>query len=282
MSGKALIVGAGPVGESTALRLRELRWDVRVTSRDPKLSRPRLTGVPISRFDLQSDDIAPLLEGVDLVVMTPILTLSTRAAPALGGRRVIAFSSNNVAIDPDAPVYRAIAEAERAFLASAPQTLILRPTLIYGHPHLKTLTRIMRWAQKWPVLPLPGTGRARQQPVFHDDLGRAAAALAQTDVRGAIFTLAGPDIVSMRDLFARIAAAVGKAPTIAPLPAWALNLGASALGPRFPFDRDQIARLERDRIACPQTPLPDGLAPRTDLSGGLAQLAAALARQPAR
>ncbi|HWA01175.1 MAG TPA: hypothetical protein VG841_12760 [Caulobacterales bacterium] len=279
MSGGALVVGAGAVGEGAALALRAAGWRVRATSRNPQAERPRLkqAGVDLATFDLTTDNIAPLIADMDAVVLTPPLSLSIGAAPALAGKRVIAFSSNNVALDAQSPVYRALAAAEEELRGRIPTSVILRPTLIYGDPRLATLPSVMRWAKRRAVLPVPGSGRALQQPVFHEDLGRIAAALAQSDAHaGATFALGGPDVLSMRALFERAASAVGARPLIVPAPAWALRLGASLMGARFPLDAAQIARVEQDRVAVAQTPLPDELRPQTTLRDGLARLAAAL------
>ncbi|HVY86874.1 MAG TPA: hypothetical protein VG943_17205 [Caulobacterales bacterium] len=273
-------MGAGAVGGAAALALRAAGWAVRATSRNPAPPRPLLqeAGVEIVRFDLAYDDIAPLLDGVSAAILIPPLTLSARVAPALQGRRVIAFSSNNVALDPNAPVYRALRDAETELRRHAPGAIVLRPTLIYGDPRLPTLPQVMRLAMRTPVLPVPGSGRALQQPIFHEDLGRVAAQLAMGETQGgATFAIGGPDIVSMRVLFAKTAKAVGAHPFLVAAPSVLLRAGRVVLGSRFPFDAAQIARVNQDRIAIEQTPLPEMLKPRVTLDKGLARLAAALA-----
>ncbi|MES1156534.1 MAG: hypothetical protein ABUL73_02030 [Alphaproteobacteria bacterium] len=278
----ALVIGAGAVGESAALHLRTAGWNVTATMRRDHAdvaARLEATGVRVARFDLERDSIEVLLSpDVAAVVLTPILSLSVGAAPRLTKvQSVIAFSSNNVAIDPTALTYVKLAAAEAELCRHVPHATILRPTLIYGDPRLRTLPSIMRWARALPVLPVPGSGRALQQPVFYDDLGRAASSLAQSSAyAGTTFALGGPDVVSMRALFEAAARAAGAKPLLMPTPRWALLFGAALFGSRFPFDAAQIARVETDRVAGPQTPLPPELAPRTTLADGLAKLAAAM------
>jgi len=280
---RALVIGAGAVGESTALHLRAAGVDVVATMRrnhHEAQVRLKAAGVETARFDLEGDVLAPLLAGVDAVVLTPALTLCVRLAPALRNvARVIAFSSNNVALDPGAPTYVKLAAAEAELRTQAPHAVILRPTLIYGDPRLPTLPSIMRWARRWPILPVPGSGRALQQPVFYDDLGKAAATLARSGAHeGATFALGGPDIVSIKALFQAAACAVMASPAIVPAPRWMLSVGAALLGSRFPLDAAQIARAEKDRVVFPQTPLPADLTPRTSLQDGLSALAHTLGR----
>src|SRR5690606_39772229 len=109
-------------------------------------------------------------------------------------------SSNNVAVHPEAATYRLLGAAEAALRARHGDVAIIRPTLIYGEPRLQTVAQLMRRARAWPLLPLPGSGRALTQPVFYGDLGRAAAVLAEQGEGGG-FAGGGPDLVSLRELW---------------------------------------------------------------------------------
>jgi NADH dehydrogenase len=170
-----------------------------------------------------------------------------------------------------------MAAAEQRLRAHFPQAAIVRPTLIYGDPRLPTLTRLMRMARRSPLLPLPGSGRARVQPVFHADLGDLAAGLARPDAPSGVFAAGGPDIVTMRELYAAVAAAADAKPLIAPLPRLALSFAAAL----DLLSDEQAARAEYDRVAIVQDALPAGLAPRTGLREGLARLFSALAAEGA-
>jgi uncharacterized protein YbjT (DUF2867 family) len=278
---RAIIVGAGgAVGESAAMHLRAAGWSVSAAMRRVHAeasARLRAAGAEIVQLDLE-DDPRGRFDGADAVILTPILSLAVRAAPALANvPRVIAFSSNNVAIDPGAPTYVALAAAEAELRAVLPHAIILRPTLIYGDPRQTALARLITWARRAPILPVPGSGRALQQPVFHDDLGRIAAALAQGSAHeGATFALGGPEVVTMRALFQAVVRAAGLPAIVTPTPRWLLAAGLRLMGERFPFDAAQIARVEEDRVAMVQTPLPIEFKPGTILRSGLARLVEAM------
>lgn len=263
------------MGEATARALLAGGWWVSAsmhTVREDVRERLAKAGARVLMQDVRRADWRDAAEACDALIFCTHLKLTMQAigtsAPA---PRIVAFSSNNVAIHPDAETYRALAEAENALRAVSPCAAIIRPTLIYGDPRLPTMPRLLRMARSWPIIPMPGSGRALAQPVFHEDLGRLAAGLAESG-EAAIFAAGGPDIVSTRALFELARRITGGRGVIAPVPAPVLSL----LSLTGRFSAEQTARAERDRLAIAQTPLPMQLAPSTPLSVGLARLYAAM------
>jgi NADH dehydrogenase len=264
----ALVVGAGgAVGEAVAHALLDVGWRVTATMRRlhaPAAARLAARGVRLLPLALEAPaGLARDLAGVSGVVFAPILTLSVKAAPLVaqaGVERAVFFSSNNVAVDPGDPIYAALAEAEREALAILPQA---------------TLPRLMRLMRRTPVFPVPGSGRALQQPVFHKDLARAAAAaLLLEEAVGKIYAIGGPDQLSLAALYRAVARAAGGPQVILPTPVWLLNLARRFVS--VPLDAAQLKRVEEDKRAVPADPPPPELAARTPLAEGLTQLAADL------
>ena len=225
-------------------------------------------------------------------MLTPILTVSgpaARAALAAGARGVVAFSSNNVAIDPDAAVYAALRREEDALAAHATGWRLIRPTMIYGHPADGNLSVLLRRARRWPALPLAGSGKARQQPIHIDDLAALAGACALADGTGdaedapRMVTAAGPSIVTMRELYDAVGRAAGRSPPVAALPRRPLLFAAHAargLGLAFPLSPAQVARAEMDKLPPADAVAPSGWRAEITLEDGLARLAAALDPAP--
>jgi nucleoside-diphosphate-sugar epimerase len=214
---------------------------------------------------------------VEAAILAPILTVSARAAPALaaaGVSRAVFFSSNNVAIDPEAPIYAALAAAEAQVRGVLPSAAVLRPTMIYGHPGDGNLARLIGVMRRWRIAPIPGSGAALQQPIHADDVGRAAvAALGEQACAGATFALGGSVVLTLHDLYRACAQAIGQSVLtprvpVAPLVPLARLAGLGAA---------QFARIERDKTAHGPVP-PPALAPRLPLQEGLARLARQLAR----
>lgn len=282
MSKHAIVFGAGgAVGEAAAHALIARGWRVTASlhaQREDVAARLRENGAVVRYDDLEAGgDWATAAEGCDALVFATHLRLTNFALDRLGAppNRVVAFSSNNVAIQPEAPAYAELAEAERSLRVRHPGAAIIRPTMIYGDPRLPTLTRLMRMARTWPFLPLPGSGGALIQPVFHEDLGRAAAWLADFDIAGT-FAIGGPDAVTMRALYRAISRAARRRPNIVTVPGLALRLASPVLAALNLYTSAQTLRADRDRLPAKQTPVPPEIAAKVGLKEGLARLAQAL------
>jgi nucleoside-diphosphate-sugar epimerase len=276
VSGGALVVGAGgALGEAIVRELASNGWQVTASMRAlnaPPRTRLAALGVELVRCDVLTDELWPsLATGRDVIIFASRLEISLAALKRLAQapQRVVAFSSNNVALDPGAETYRAIQAAEIELRALAPTCAVIRPTLIYGDPRLVTVTRLMRWARGL-CMPLPGHGRALMQPVFHEDLARIAAGLAAAEAPSGVFAAGGPDVLSMRALYEAVRHAANGNALIAPIPAALLKMLAPLSGGVFSVE--QAARADQDRIAVAQDALPAALEPRTPLSEGLAHL----------
>jgi NADH dehydrogenase len=282
---RMLVIGAGgAVGEAIAHALAAAGREVVAAMRsDHPAAAARLAsaGAVVRKLNLDCDrDLESAFENVGGAVLTPILTTSVRAARRIAGAglgSVVFLSSNNVAVDPANPVYAALKDAEGQIREALPNAAILRPTLIYGDPRLPALSRLIRFLQRSPIVPIPGSGRVLQQPIFYEDLAAAAAALAQDpSLGGKTFAVGGPDIVSRREMFLLLSRLLGGVRV--PVPAPTLLLKALRAVAPLPLDSAQIARLNADRIVVPVDPAPTALAPRVGLEEGLGRLIAELTR----
>lgn len=272
---RVLVSGASSVlGADIADRLRREGHAVTATARRPRRADS------IDRLDLTDEAaVRSAAKGHDAAVLCPILTTSAPAARWLaeeGLERFVLFSSNNVAVDQQSPVYAALREAEATLPVGS---ITLRPTMIYGHTADENLSQLMHTARRLGFLPCPGSGKALQQPVFVQDLADAVSAALSGDVPPGTYAIGGPDVVSARDLFSAVLASVGKSRSavitlpLAPLRAVA-KLARQAKIP-FPLTQEQLARFEQDKRASGQG-LP-GFTPKTGIGEGLARLAQDLA-----
>lgn len=262
---RAVVVGvASPLGAQIARGLAEREIAVIGTSR----RRIEATGWRESRtFDLSAlEGASSLFADADLAVLTPGLTLSRRALPALveaGVRRTVFFSSNNVAVTPHDPIYAAILDAERAVAASGLDYAILRPTLIYGRAERTDgFARLLRLMDRWPLAPLAGSGAALQQPIHVEDLARITVETAlEGGFENATLALGGPDVASMREVYQRMTAALGVRRIVAPIPTAALRSLADIarrFGRQLPVTQAQLERADLDK---PVRPIPDAPPP---------------------
>ena len=268
---RALVFGAGgAVGEAAAVALCRAGWDVTASlRRRAPGTEMRLTqaGARVAFHVLPGVAWAEEVANADAIVFTTHVSIAEAAlAGAKAPKRLVVFSSNNVAADLQAPSYRLMAEAEQRLRAKFPNIAIVRPTLIYGDPRLQTLTQLIRLARRSPVLPVPGSGRARVQPVFHEDLGKLAADLCAEDAPYGTFAAGGPDVLTMRELSRAVTGALQVRRIIVPTPRFMMNIAMRA----GRLTTEQVARADADRTAIAVDPLPLALAPQTSLADGLA------------
>jgi len=278
-----LVIGAGsPIGVCVVQRL--LAQSHRVTAayrtETPGLVE-RFTALEAAHVRLDLDDEPNLtrqMDAADAVVFIPILTSSARAARFLRkDQRAVFFSSNNVAIDKTDQLYQKITESEDLVRAVAPQAVILRPTMIYGHPQDQNLSRLMRAMQRYPILPRPA-GMGLQQPVFFQDLADVVVeALSGAQGKGETIAVAGPDVLTVKALYKCVAKAGHTRNLFLSVPVKTLIFAFALMrrfGIKLPLSSAQLERANRDK----RPRGPNVVITKTPLAVGLTQLAKALRR----
>jgi uncharacterized protein YbjT (DUF2867 family) len=279
---RILVVGAGgALGLEITRALRTQNKSVIATYRRRRpdvLTRLSSLGADIVQLDLDDDvTLKNCLKNIDGVVFTPILTASQNAARFLPkSLNAIFFSSNNVGVDPENAVYARLQTAEEITRKEAPHAVILRPTMIYGYPGDGNLSRLMKTMRKIPAIPIPGDGKALQQPVYYKDLVQIAIHwLIEGPAVGGVHSVGGPEALSQRQLYTAVAQAAGVNPKLINVPVGPITFALQALeklGLRLPVSSAQLMRVGRDK-----TPVGDSIIlMKTSLSDGLKALAAAL------
>ena len=156
-----------------------------------------------------------------------------------------------IGADPDAAsdYGRSKGLGERAVRDAFPHATIIRPSVVFGAED--EFTNRFASMARLPILPViaPNT---RFQPIFVRDLGRAIAQAALDPQRhgGKTYELAGPEVLTMRDLNARVAAIAGQSPEIVDVPDFVAG-GMAKFGflPGAPLSNDQWIMLQRDNVA---------------------------------
>src|SRR5437764_644996 len=121
------------------------------------------------------------------------------AAERQGVERFIFFSALGASTHHRTRCLRAKAVAEQAVTEAALDSIVFAPSIIYapGDPWLTLLERL----SLLPMMPMPGSGRARFQPIWADDAADClVAALRTTGPGRARYELAGPQILSHADI----------------------------------------------------------------------------------
>jgi uncharacterized protein YbjT (DUF2867 family) len=234
-----LLTGAtGLIGSSLLRRLTARGESVRCLVRDPRRLGPERVRVQITIGDLTDPRaLRQAMRGVRTVVHLaashrdqPHATIEElagvatwrllRAAEHARAGHFVFFSALGATPHHPSRLHRAKALAERAVDEAALRTTTFAPSLVYA-PGDRRLARLERLA--WlPAVPLAGRGRAQTQPIWADDV--ADCVLAALD-RGpeerphARFELAGPDVLTHREVVEVALRAAHRRRRLLPLPA---------------------------------------------------------------
>jgi len=261
--------GTGFLGRRVVARLRAGGAVVRAAARRPDRGVP--AGVEAVEADVRDErTVAAALAGARAAVNAVALYVErgedTFEAVHVRGAETLARCAGQIGLeglvhvsgigaDPASPsaYVRARAAGEARVRAAFPGACILRPSVLFGpgDAFLCTLDAITRLA---PVVPLFGAGRTRLQPVYVEDVAKAAVrALENPAARGAVFELGGPEVLAYREAIARVLRHRRRRRLLLPVPwvLWSLLAALLAALPSPPFTRDQLALMRRDNVADP-------------------------------
>ncbi|HEU4956399.1 MAG TPA: complex I NDUFA9 subunit family protein [Sphingomicrobium sp.] len=171
------------------------------------------------------------------------------AAKAAGASAFVHISAIGTDEDSLSDYSRTKALGEQAVRSAFPKATIIRPSTVFG-PEDNFTNRFAGLA-RFPILPVIAP-QTRFQPVYVRDLGRAIAAAAlDPRTHGAkTYELAGPDVLTMRQLNAQIAEMAGQSPGLIDLPDFMASVIASfGFLPGAPLTNDQLIMLQKDNVA---------------------------------
>jgi nucleoside-diphosphate-sugar epimerase len=150
--------------------------------------------------------------------------------------------------------------AEATVRSSGLAWTILRPTMIYGAPGDRNMSRLLAllatagrvFPPRAPVLlPVPGGGGRLQQPVHVADVaGALLTAVERSGTAGSCYDIAGPEPVTFAELLRVSAAAVGCRVRLLPVPlapVIALTRCYERLSSRPKIRAEQWQRLAEDK-----------------------------------
>jgi uncharacterized protein YbjT (DUF2867 family) len=153
-----------------------------------------------------------------------------RAAERAGARRFLFFSAMGARHHSRTRFFRAKALAQEAVRASALETMVFQPSIVYtpGDPWLTLLERF----SYLPALPVSGSGRAQYQPIWAEDVADCVlAALMATGPRRRTFELSGPETLSYDDIVRAALEANGRRRPLLHVPLPVVRASLRALRP---------------------------------------------------
>ncbi len=271
--------GSGFVGRYIARRMAQDGWRVRVAVRRPNDAHfVRPYGVvgqvePVLcniRDDASVDSVAHGAAAVVNCVGTFDATGKNsfqaiqaegaarvaRIAADVGARRLVQISAIGADEGSESGYATSKAQGEEAVMELFPQAVILRPSVIFGAED-QFFNRFAGMARLGPVLPVVGAS-TRFQPVYVDDVAKAAEMGVLGTARPGIYELGGPDVMTFRELMQVMLAEIRRRRLIVnvPFPVARVMAGGLDLAQTLTLGlfnnslltRDQVRSLRQDNV----------------------------------
>jgi NADH dehydrogenase len=270
--------GSGFVGRYIARRMAKEGWRVRVAVRRPNEAmfvRPYgVVGQVEPVFCNIRDDasVRAVMRGADAVVncvgtfdkggknsfdavQSEGATRIARIAAEEGVGRIVHVSAIGADAEGGSLYARSKAAGEAGVLRHMPDAVILRPSVIFGSED-QFFNRFAAMTRFGPVLPVIG-GSTRFQPVYVDDVAKAAVAGVTGQAAPGTYELGGPEVATFRELMLKMLGIIRRRRLVLDIPLWmgrimggafdALN--AVTLGlVKGPVTLDQARSLASDNI----------------------------------
>ncbi|MCE8539855.1 complex I NDUFA9 subunit family protein [Ruegeria pomeroyi] len=271
--------GSGFVGRYIARRMAKEGWRVRVAVRRPNEAMHVKPYGAVGQVEpvlcnLRDDNsVAQAMRGADAVVnCVGVLNelgrngfdaiqaegpeRIARIAAEQGITRMVHVSAIGADADSDSDYSRTKALGEAGVLRHMPDAMILRPSVIFGVED-QFFNRFAGMTRFGPFLPVVGAD-TRFQPVYVDDVARAAVKGVLGQAPGGVYELGGPDVETFRALMQRMLGVIHRKRIILGLPFFAARIMAGMLDvakfvsfqlfPNSILTRDQLKNLRRDNV----------------------------------
>ncbi len=280
MSGLVTIFGgAGFVGRYIARRMAKEGWRVRVAGRRPNESlhvKPYGTPGQVEPVfcNIRDDaSVRAVMQGADAVVnCVGILDESgrqsfdvvqaegagriARIAAEEGIARLVHLSAIGANADSESKYQQSKAEGEANVLAHFHDAVILRPSVIFG-PEDGFFNKIAGLARFTPVMPVI-SGGTKFQPVYVDDVAKAAVAGVTGAAAPGIYELGGAEVITFRGAMEKALEVSYRKRILVPMPLFIARIQASVMSlietislgaiPNFIVTRDQLRSLADDNV----------------------------------
>ncbi len=242
--------GSGFIGRYIARRMAKQGWRVRVAVRRPNEALfVKTYGVvgqvePILCNIRNNASVEEALNGADAAVNCVGILIEdkkntfsavqhsgaeriARLSKELGIKSLVHISAIGANENSNSIYSSTKAKGENAVLSNFPSAVILRPSIVFGQED-QFFNRFAKMATMAPVLPLVGAN-TRFQPVFVDDVAKAAESALIEPVPRGIYELGGPEIKDFRELMIVMLKIIKRRRLIINTPRFIANLMAFGL-----------------------------------------------------
>lgn len=215
---KILVIGGtGYIGTPLVKKLKQEGYDLTLLVRDKKDFREEFAGCRYFVADLlNKESLKSNIKEFDLVINLAaiIRTLDKKKyqeniwgmknlveiLESKGINKLAYFSTQNVNLKNKGPYARSKEEAEKILASSGLDYMIIRPNYVYGIDQSNDFFRMARIAKKFRILPIPGGGNHKIQPVFKEDLINIVAGFVENFQPKSIVEISGSESISIREI----------------------------------------------------------------------------------
>jgi uncharacterized protein YbjT (DUF2867 family) len=275
---KIAVTGAnGFVGRHLVARLQLRRHEVRALISERPGSERELpgggAGMDVRRADVRRPQtLRGAFDGMDALVHTVAVPTERKQrfaevnvagvahvveeARRAGVARIVHMSA--IGADPASPYpyLRSKGRGQALVTGAGIPYVVLRPSLLFGEGD--DFFPRLRFSLNFPIVPVPGDGKARFQPVHVDDIAQAlVAALERSDLSGA-HEVGGPEVVTYDEMLEETMRGSGIRRPRVHLPVLLMKPAALVMSvlPDPPVTTDQL-----DLLAAENTPKNNALEP---------------------
>lgn len=271
--------GSGFVGRYVARRMAKEGWRVRVAVRRPNEAMHVKPYGAVGQVEpvlcnIRDDaSVAAVMDGADAVVnCVGVLTETgkntfdavqtegagriARIAAMQGVEQLVHISAIGADADADSDYARTKALGEAAVLDHFPDAVILRPSVIFGTED-EFFNRFAGMVRMSPFLPVVGAD-TRFQPVYVDDVAKAAVMGVLGQAAPGVYELGGPETASFRELMQDMLGIIHRNRIIVNTPFFAARIMAGTLDVvqyvsfglirNTVLTRDQVCNLANDNV----------------------------------
>ncbi len=164
-----------------------------------------------------------------------------------GARSIVAISSTGLFSRFRDEAVR-IEASEKIVTSSGIPWTIFRPTMIYGTPIDRNMSKLIKYIAGKRVILLPGGGKSLFQPVSAFDLASCiTASLLSPAAAGKSYEISGGSVHPLREIVEMIAGILDRRIMMVPVPLGAA-IAALKILPSLPVKPVQIMRLLEDKV----------------------------------
>jgi NADH dehydrogenase len=276
---RVAVTGAnGFVGRHAISRLIEAGHSVRALISTRPGAASQLPGAG-AQLDVRPTDVRKpeslrgALEGIEVVIHTVAIPTERKQrfsevnvagvrhvvaeAQRSGVRRIVHMSA--IGADPASPYpfLRSKGQGQAIVTGSGLSHVVLRPSLLFGEGD--DFFPRLAFSLLFPVVPVPGDGRSRFQPVHVDDVAQALVAAVQRAEIAGVHEIGGPDPVTYDEMLAETMRGTGKHRPTIHLPVSLMKPPAVVMGLVMTDPPVTVSQL--DLLAVDNTPRQNALTP---------------------